>query len=157
MLSDFEVCVYNGSFFNMTSRVFESCDFIYIGFIGFDNKRQNIILTNIEADNPIVRIVKRSDIVQHIMSGSVGSVSVQHLLNNMKKVQSAQGVPQIARVGWEKAYNVYLEQWVEGMYYEKCCKKIQKAWLNAVYDPSYVVCKQRLTKEFERFALEMAP
>jgi hypothetical protein len=150
MLSYFEVCVYNGSFFNMTTHVFENCDFIYIGFIGFDNKRQNIILTNIEADDPVIRIVKRSDIAEHIMSGSVSSVSVLHLLNIMKKVQSAQCVPQIAKVAWDKAYNVYLEQWTEGVYYEKCCRKIQKAWLNAFYDPAYVVCKQRLAKEFER-------
>lgn len=155
MLSYFDVCVYNGSFFNMTKRVFESCDFIYIGYIGFDNKRQNIILTNIEKDCPTVRIVKRSEIAQHIMSGSVSCVSVQHLLKIMKKVQSSQCVPHVAMVGWKKAYNLYLEQWVEGMYYEKCCKKIQKAWLNAVYDPAYLVCKQRLTKEFERLALEI--
>jgi hypothetical protein len=31
-----------------------------------------------------------------------------------------------------------------------CARKIQYAWLNAYYDPSYKICKKRLTREFEK-------
>lgn len=145
MLSYFDVSVYNGSFYNGSTRSYETYDFIYIGFIGYDNKRQNIILTDIEAVQPSVRIVKRSDIAQHMLEGSVRCISVQHLLNLMKKVLN---VPQIAQTAWNNAYNVHLQQWVESMYFEKSCKKIQKAWLNAYYNPSFVFCNTRLNKEF---------
>lgn len=150
VLSDFVVPVYNGSIYNGAIRAYESCDFIYIGFIGFDNKRQNIILTNIE-ETPKVRVVKRSDIAEYIMAESVRNVSVHHLLSLMKKVRS---VPQCALLAWNKAYNVFLNQWVEGMYVENCCKKIQRGWMNALYNPSFRVCKQRLNKEFENLNSE---
>ncbi len=145
MLADFDVCVYNGSIYNGVSRVYEDCDFIYIGYVGFDNKRQNIILTNIDA-NPVVRIVTRTEIARHIMSGSIRSVSVHHLLQLMKRVDK---VPSLAQYAWGNAYDVHLQQWVEGVYFEKNCEKIKQAWLNAFYNPSFLVCKKRLYREFE--------
>jgi hypothetical protein len=58
-------------------------------------------------------------------------------------------IPPSAHSAWNRAYNVHLEQWTEGMYFEKSCEKIKKAWLNAFYNPSFVICIKRLNKEFE--------
>lgn len=143
-MSDFDACVYTGSIYNGSSHRYESIEFIYIGYIGFDNKRQNIILTDIEKE-PACRVVKRSDIAQHIMAGSVRSVSVHHLLHLMQKVKN---VPSNAKTAWDNAYSVRLEQWVEGKHFEKSCEKIRAAWLNAFYNPEFVFCIQRLRREF---------
>lgn len=143
------IMVYSGSIFNGLTRMNEECEFIYIGYIGYDNRRQNIILTNIgDGDvNPIIRLVMRSNIAQSIASGSIREVSVHHLLKLMKKVNN---VPQSAQIAWNNAYNMYLGQWTEAMYYENNCKKIQKAWLNALYNPDFNACRNRLQHEFEQ-------
>lgn len=142
---DFDVSVYNGSIYNSYKKEYERIDFIYIGFIGFHNTRKNVILTNID-DCPEVRIVYRSDIAQYIFAGKVYAISVQHMLNLMNKVNS---IPSAALDTWNNSYNVYLEQWAENKYYNINCTKIQKAWLNAFYNPSFTVCQNRLKKEFE--------
>ena len=143
------VMVYSGSIFNGLTRMHQECEFIYIGYIGYDNRRQNIILTNIDDGdiNPVIRLVMRSNIVQSLASGSVREVSVYRLLSIMKKVHN---VPQSAQTAWSNAYNLYLTQWTEAMYYEHSCKKIQRAWLNALYNPDFTACKKRLQHEFEQ-------
>jgi hypothetical protein len=148
MSSNMNVNVYSGSIFNGLTRMHEECEFIYIGYIGYDNRRQNVILTCIgDGDvNPVIRLVMRSNIAQPIASGSVRKISVHRLLNLMKKVNS---IPPSAQITWNNAYDMFLVQWTEDMYYENNCRKIQKAWLNALYNPAFIACKKRLQHEFE--------
>jgi hypothetical protein len=143
MANNFDVCVFQGSIYNAKTRMYEVTKFIYIGFT-VHIARQNVILTDIETDNPKIKIVRRTDITEHIMRGSVYTISVQDKLNIMKKVTI---VPPIAESIWNNVYNSCLKQWVETMYLIHNYKKIQKAWINAFYNPSYAICKKRLLNE----------